>query len=160
MDNKKILTLISKHRERIKEVALAAYLDMEDCAIGTRADILIYPDGHIEATGPMTQNTQTMEAWKGEAFVILSIPAWAVGQDGFDYNFDENILYQDNYKELYRRFLQNEDYDDFYSFILDNYYEVIEKMDMDMRESLIDEVFPEEIFDAINIAINYLQEHD
>lgn len=151
--------LVLKNYEKLEKEIMKAYKEMEGCMQGTRSDICIdLETEEVYSTSAMTQSTQTMESWKGEAIVVASVPAWEVGWEGFDYDFNETIKYEDNYDELIKEFDKvEEEYNDFYDFISEKHPKVIEDMDEDMRDVLLGEVFPDEASRKIEQFLEILE---
>ena len=157
----KLRSLVIENQDKIKDEILKAYEEAEDLWESWRIDIQIDDNGEVWATGALSQGSQTMSSWKGETHVVASVHGWQVGGNNYDYDFKEDIKYQDNYDKIIADFEEAEEKDeawDLYEFVQVNYPEVIENMDSEYREYLFSDEFHEQAHRKIDEFILSLDE--
>jgi len=168
----KIREYLENNEDAVIEKIVEAMKEAEGFDSSWRTDLLIDDDLEPWTTGMMGQNSFSSSVYDGDAFVVASGEGWSVGSDGYDYDFDETLECQENYKEIKAAFdNQDEDSDDyeynFYDFVKKNYSEVIDKMDSEHREYLISDEFSEtasskfaDAIERINIDIANKEERE
>lgn len=156
---KKLKDLVLENCEEIEDKILEGWKEAEGYPQGMHIDVCIDIDGgKIWTAGPLSQNWATVAQWKGESLTVATCECWHVGQDGYDYNFDESLKYEDNIEELEAEYEKVEDeYFDFYDFIVNEHPEVMKKMDSDYKDSLFEEYFPQKADDQLD---EFLRELD
>jgi len=157
----KLRSLVLEKQEEIKDKILKAYEEAEGLWESWRVDIQIDDNGEVWITGALSQGSQTMSSWKGESHVVASVHGWEVGGNNYDYDFKEDIKYQDNYDEIVAKFKEAEEKDeawDLYEFVQENYPEVIENMNAEYREYLFSDEFHEQAHRMIDEFLLQLDE--
>lgn len=131
--------------------------DMSSWHIELHIDI---NDGSVWETGLLSQGSMLKSEWDGTSFPIAGCECWHVGMDGYDYNLEDAIQYEDNVEELEAEYERVKDEYCFgmYDFILERHSEIIDKLDDDYRNILFEELFPAKAEEQYNNFLTNLDD--